>query len=243
MANQQQWCAEVTHQRTAMVTGVAGLAVVLVWGIITTGNAGFRQADQQILVGINSVHNTVFDLLGRAFELVFAPKGAIVVVVLIAALTGVMSRSVRDGLFVGVAIGVTYLGLYVVKVLVSRPRPDALPYAVPGILAEQGKSFPSGHTGIAAAIVVILVLAAPRVAAKVTIAIGGGLVVVATALSRLYVGAHFPDDVTASVVYACTVGPAVYVVLWWIDARIPGRSKGSKGDVALQGFGKGNVRQ
>jgi len=221
VTNEEQWCAPVRRPRPPVATGIAGFAVVLVWGLITTGNTTYLHADQQVLVLLNAHHNFVFDVVGRALSVIFAPTVSTILVVVVAVLCGLLTRSVRKGLFVGIGIGLTYLGLFVVKVVVARPRPEALAYVVPGVVTEHGQSYPSGHTGIAAAMVVILVLSVPKLYAKWTIAIVGGVTVVLTALSRMYVGAHYPDDVTASIVYTVTVGPAVYTLICWLDTKIP----------------------
>ncbi len=86
-----------------------------------------------------------------------------------------------------------------VKYVVQRARPvveDAVSHA-------PGYSFPSGHAANTAAaatavtVVVWPVLANP--AAKMGVVTAAAVVVVLTALDRLFLGVHFPSDVTAGV--------------------------------------------
>ncbi|MGH2902670.1 MAG: phosphatase PAP2 family protein [Solirubrobacteraceae bacterium] len=98
-----------------------------------------------------------------------------------------------------------------VKVLVGRPRPS-----VEHLQTVAGASFPSGHSIQAGAFWFSLVLAiraagvAPvRVRRAAALA---ALIVLAVALSRVYLGVHYPSDVIAGVLLG--IGWAVYVAAW-----------------------------
>lgn len=93
----------------------------------------------------------------------------------------------------------------VVKQLINERRPPAWLWAVP---ADSGASYPSGHTTVAAAIAVAAVMVAGDRARAAAIAIGG-LYTLAVALSRVYVGNHFPLDVVGSIFAALAAGLVV----------------------------------
>jgi undecaprenyl-diphosphatase len=109
---------------------------------------------------------------------------------------------------VAVSLGGAMLISDAVKLLVSRPRPP-----VEHLQSVAGSSFPSGHSTQAAAFWLSLVLALraarlqpllTRVAAGLALAL-----VLAVALSRVYLGVHYPADVIAGVLLG--TGWAVFV--------------------------------
>lgn len=125
------------------------------------------------------------------------------------------TRKIAVCLFGAVCCGALITNL-ILKDIIARPRPyeaDALFrefWTFIGSPAEEGFSFPSGHTTSAAAGVTALVLASRK--PKMTIAY---VYLVLIACSRNYLMAHYPSDVLASVViglfsafvaYAITLG-------------------------------------
>jgi undecaprenyl-diphosphatase len=94
-----------------------------------------------------------------------------------------------------------------VKLLVSRPRPP-----VEHLQAVAGSSFPSGHATQASAFWFSLALASRSVpaAARATrvVWVLAAVIVAAVALSRVYLGVHYPSDVIAGV--ALGTGWAIY---------------------------------
>ncbi|MEU5838937.1 phosphatase PAP2 family protein [Streptomyces diacarni] len=100
----------------------------------------------------------------------------------------------------------------VVKEVTDRSRPPATLWAV----QEDGFCYPSRHTVIATAVLLILayVLTA-RIAsrpARVALWAGAGVLSVLAGLSRLYLGVHWPTDVVAGLVLGASVPLAVVTV-------------------------------
>ncbi|MGH2880455.1 MAG: phosphatase PAP2 family protein [Solirubrobacteraceae bacterium] len=114
----------------------------------------------------------------------------------------------RDAVAVAVSLGGAMLLSNIVKLLVSRPRPS-----VPRLQAVNGSSFPSGHATQASAFwfSLVLVLQALPVGPRLlrvawTLA---AMLVAAVAVSRVYLGVHYPSDVLAGVLLGA--GWAVFV--------------------------------
>jgi membrane-associated phospholipid phosphatase len=106
-------------------------------------------------------------------------------------------RVLRTVLWFGIGL-VLLQGL---KLVIARVRPDAGPWAT------GGASFPSGHVAnatLAVAAAVALVRATRRRPDKTLWILGfaGGLFVLATAWTRVYLGRHWLTDVLASVLLA-----------------------------------------
>jgi undecaprenyl-diphosphatase len=104
-------------------------------------------------------------------------------------------------------VAVSTLGATVIanadKLLVGRPRPP-----VAHLEAVTGQSFPSVHTAHTAAFCAALVLAycstRPPRRLRITAVATSFLVVGAVAVSRVYLGVHYPSDVVAAALLGAT---------------------------------------
>ncbi len=106
----------------------------------------------------------------------------------------------------------TNLGL---KLLIRRPRPwVSFPAIVPLVAEGDPNSFPSGHTSAAFAFALAVVRAWPGDWKRAK-TVKAAVVVLAAlmALSRLYVGVHYPSDVLAGFV----VGDLAGLAGWWLS--------------------------
>lgn len=97
-----------------------------------------------------------------------------------------------------------------VKLVVARPRP-----VIPDPISHSpGYSFPSGHAvNVTMMTATCLVMAWPLLAsraARVTAVTAAVVAVVGTVLDRIFLGVHFPSDVTAGVLLA----PALVAASW-----------------------------
>ncbi len=134
-------------------------------------------------------------------------------------------RTRRLGAVLGVSLAATAALVFVVKRLVHRVRPC---FALPGVRplwdTPTDSSFPSGHAAgsfAVAAFVVGLCVAAEwgrpeRVSrgAKGALAVLAVVVAGGVALSRVYLGVHFPSDVAGGALLGSLAGAAAaYVFL------------------------------
>jgi undecaprenyl-diphosphatase len=124
----------------------------------------------------------------------FAPYIVLGIVVLAVL---VSLRSWRVFIFLASATGVALIVSWLLKLLVSRPRPDIELVRI--LVGTQGLSFPSGHTACATAICGFLFYLAPRlVKTPAVIWLLRALLIViilAVGVSRIYLGAHWASDV------------------------------------------------
>ncbi len=181
--------------------------IVIGWGagalwtsIVSSGELEFAQeVARQRSAALTTVAKAV-TWAGSAYLLV--PLALVCCVVLVRA--GLR----REAVAVVASLGGAMLISDIVKLLVSRPRPP-----VEHLQAVTGSSFPSGHATQASAFWFSLVLAAhaARAAPLLTrsLAAVAVLLVAAVALSRVYLGVHYPSDVIAGVLLG--TGWAVYV--------------------------------
>ncbi|WP_372698269.1 phosphatase PAP2 family protein [Arthrobacter sp. JSM 101049] len=165
----------------------------------------------------------VFSALALWINTVLQPLGG--VVILAAACLLLWSRR---GLTTALAFGSTvcagWLPAAVGKALVDRARPPLT--ATHALVPELGTdSFPSGHTELAAALVLagVLVIARTRRTRRL-VGIVGGVFALVVAASRLYLGVHYPSDVLGSLLVA-TAGALLWTWLWrgWIDPWLGAR--------------------
>ena len=133
------------------------------------------------------------------------------------------TRGGRRGLWVSLTI---FIGMILawataetLKRFVQRPRPFlALPDALPPIIAEPGSfSFPSGDTALAFGAAVAFGQCVPRFRPFAL------LLALAVALSRVFVGVHYPLDALGGAVVGIAWGLAAPPIVAWILRLYPWR--------------------
>jgi undecaprenyl-diphosphatase len=196
----------VSHPAARLVLGLA-VFVLLGWGVgeLWTSIVGsvelnvVRDVAAQRTAALTDVARVV-TWAGSAFLLV--------PLALIACLTFARVGLRREALAVSLSLGGAMLISDWVKLLVSRPRPP-----VEHLQAVTGSSFPSGHATQASAFwfSLVFVLPAAGASAKLTRVAAGValLIVLAVAVSRVYLGVHYPSDVVAGMLLG--TGWATYV--------------------------------
>lgn len=84
-----------------------------------------------------------------------------------------------------------------IKLTVGRPRPEIVPH----LTEAGGMSFPSGHSFNSAVVFIAIALAfaamSPRQSVRLTIIGSAIALTVLVAMSRVWLGVHFPSDVAA----------------------------------------------
>lgn len=125
-------------------------------------------------------------------------------------------RKYREvGMVMGISLALEFiLNNLILKPLIARPRPYEVSEAVV-LLVERASdySFPSGHTGSAFAISIVLWLLLSKKAGLMGIV--AIFLSILMGLSRLYVGIHYPSDVIGGVF----LGIATAFLAVWINKK------------------------
>lgn len=155
----------------------------------------------------------------------FLPAGILVAVVLTAAYVWLRNRSPLPLLAAAMSAGLAWILAHAAKAAVSRPRPyEVVPNAVLRQDPAHGTSFPSAHTCVTAAVVLVLIPFLPRPAAVAAVAYA-----VLVGWSRVYLGVHYPLDVVAGAGLGLVAGGLVIVALAWRDQAARGKAVEASG--------------
>ena len=114
-----------------------------------------------------------------------------------------LNRQRRLGTAILAALAISLLGVLVFQYVGQRPRPSdtRLILAVPVF-----PSFPSGHAAAAFSTATLLILASRQLIRQMLALLAATLI----ALSRLYLGVHYPTDVLGGIIFGAAVGAACY---------------------------------
>ncbi len=132
--------------------------------------------------------------------------------ILLTVLLMVIPKSRRTGIVMAVSLVINALVTNVVlKNLFARTRPYEVVEGLERIVeAQVDFSFPSGHTACSFAAAVVVLKLCPK-----KYGIPAMVLAVLIALSRLYVGVHFPTDVIGGAVF----GTVAALLACWIDKK------------------------
>lgn len=191
---------------TRLLTGAGLCAVVLLLGAVAKSGPVARldlRADEHI-----AAHDRTSALtsVAKFATSIGTPETVGVGLMLLAAVILFLMRRRLDAVKVLCVFGGALALAEVAKKVVNEPRPPA---ALQVVAADHSGSFPSGHATAAAALCVALVVIAATFAGRVTAAVLGGLYAAAVAVSRFYLGDHYPLDVLGSLL--CAVAAAFVV--------------------------------
>lgn len=149
-------------------------------------------------------HVTWLNPVAETIAVALSPVGAVVITALIAALVWWRRNLWWAVSFAGtVACGWLFVGI--IKLVIARPRPAPWSLADPLMPEVNNASFPSGHTAFTTALMVGLVLLTVTAAHRSVrskwwlVAIAGAVFVAVVAVSRVYMGVHYPADVICAV--------------------------------------------
>ncbi len=207
------------------------------------------QWDARLLTWIQSQRHQLIDQLMLAITMI-ADLPMSMVLMSMAGIALLIRQQWWLCVYAGCAFFSTTLSVTIVKILVQRLRPSLTDSAM------QVMSFPSGHAARAVIVLGILALLAGwgrSARIRNTMVLSAVLLSVSVALSRVYLGAHWPSDVFAGAMLAAvylvgfhwqlqrleepsstldvstvlTVAVLAYALYWWVSFERQGQLYGS----------------
>jgi undecaprenyl-diphosphatase len=189
--------------------GDAAIAVDAAAGAVALRDGRFRRLmgwDEALLLGFRRFHTPWLTAIARS--LTAMGDGKTWAMVGVACLATCSARGTQLGLRLGAATGIATLLSQALKRSLTRPRPNIAIEGFEPLAANPDRfSFPSGHTAAAVGVAVAF--------AGEPYGLGAGalLLSVGIGLSRIYLGAHYPLDVTAGAVLGGFAGVAARLLV------------------------------
>jgi undecaprenyl-diphosphatase len=130
----------------------------------------------------------------------------------------------------GLHLLVASLGTSVWTAIVKNAIEKARPIEVPHLVEVSGYSYPSGHSLAAATFYVTVAIIGDThleaVAPRVALFICAALVVVLVAISRVYLGVHYPTDALSGISLGTAWALILAALVAWVARRARPRLKG-----------------
>lgn len=206
--------------RQTLVLALAGLALVacavFAWLAYAVTHLELVDANTSLELAVHAQATPVLDGFFKAMTFI----GSVPMIGALTAILGgafIMKGRREDGILLGATMAGAAGWVEGLKHVFHVTRPQLFPTA----LHETGYSFPSGHSTLSACffgfIALWLVLQAPRQAVNWLAGLACLVLAASVALSRIYLGAHWPSDVVAGMLVATAwvsaVTAARYAVL------------------------------
>lgn len=200
-------------------------AALIVGAGLALRSPALTAADLSVDVELSYDHWAPLTGIALFLNAVFSPAGGLVVITGLCLFLLFVRRSPVNAVATGVVAIAGWVSSELFKILVARQRPAPSALFDPLVSETGTDSFPSGHTALAVALATAVFLLARGTRWQWPALLTGGAVAVAVALSRVYLGVHYPTDVFASFLTSLT--GASFITGFWnaygirVLARIP----------------------
>lgn len=205
--------ARLPQLRHWVVLPLVFAVLIVAAGLTMRFVAAFTAADFSLDVALSRDHTPPLTVIALFVNVVFSPVAGVVMIAVICLFLLLVRRSPVNAVATGLVAAGSWVSGELFKLVVARHRPDSAALFDP-LTPEPGTdSFPSGHTALAVALVIALFLLARGTRWQWPVLVLGTAVAVTVALSRIYLGVHYPTDVAASFLTSLT-GASFITGLW-----------------------------
>lgn len=199
--------------------------LIVAAGLALRFTPALTAADMSVDAELSHDHTAPLTAVAMFINVVFSPAGGVLMITALCLFLLLVRRSPVNAIATGLVAAGAWVSSELFKVLVARHRPDSSALFNPLVPEPGTDSFPSGHVALASALAIAIFLLARGTRWQRPAAILGIGVAASVAFSRVYLGVHYPTDVTASFLTAAT--GAVFVTGLWnrcglaVLARMP----------------------
>lgn len=187
--------------------------LIVAAGLTMRSVPAFTAADFSVDAALSHHHTPPRTAIALFVNVAFSPAAGVLMITGIVLFVLFVRRSPVNAVATGAVAAGSWVSSELFKLVVARHRPDSTALFDP-LTPEPGTdSFPSGHTALAVALVIALFLLARGTRWQWTVLVVGAAVATTVALSRVYLGVHYPTDVTASFLTSVT-GACFITGLW-----------------------------
>ena len=203
----------------AALSAVATTVVIVLVGRLLTSEPALTGLDGRLAELVTGSAPVPLAVAAVALDRLFGPSGQLWVGA-IAGLTVLAWRRSWIALVRTEAIvWGGWLASMLCKRIVERPRPSA--GTLDGVHLPASFSYPSGHTALAVALGCAIVACAQPGRERRTAVAGAIVLALATAVSRVHLGVHFPSDTLASMVLVVPLSIAIVRITDVVALRRP----------------------
>lgn len=200
------------HLKQWLPLSIVATLLALGAGFLGT-NAGVLAAEFEIDQRLNRMGGHTLPTIAKLASLVYSPKYAVILTLVMVVLIWLVGKSLFDGLAFALTVAFGWLPAEFFKIMFNEPRPDVTKLSHLVLAQETDTAYPSGHVCFALAFGFALFYLLRQTKAKWFAVAFWAVSVLVEAWARLYVGAHYLNDVLGSL---CTtfVGVMVFAFLW-----------------------------